>query len=346
MILPEHKHIVIIKEEYNQIPKQETKYIVIYNPVQDTIQVSSILYNLTYSQEYSTLNSVQTQKVHEIVIKECKVGKGGGSYTGVANLTVGGITSGQTFTNASMQEMWDFLLNPEQFPNLTNPSVNLISSVTGLREIGEVVTINLTANFSRGSISPQYTAESEFRSGLPNLYEYTGTDTIDIPSTDMSTSQSVVDYTVVAGVQTWRVRTSYDEGVQPFSSTGEIYDAPLPAGTTGFSSRSITGVLPYFATTSDIMVMTKQALTTASTINITLIQESTGNKQKVSIPQSWGVVTQIQQWNPITSNWDTIDLDLFTQTTEQREVQGTMYDYYLYTHNGSLVGTRDTRWFV
>jgi len=276
------------------------------------------------------------------------------TYTGDAERTVGGITDGDTFTDATTTEMWDKLIKEEKFPVLTAPNSTFVSTITGLREIGDILTITFSSAFSRGSINPQYTATSPFRSGLPNEYQFTGPGLSNQTKTDLTDSQPITGYTVVTGAQSWQGRVAYDGGVQPKSSYDNNYSTPLAAGNTSYTTRTITGVYPYFATTATITVMTKQslALMNSSYVQTDIIAESGSDKQKVDFPTGWSAITGIQFYNTVSSAWEWIggskanSLLTFTQSATTHTVQGNVITYTKYTHNGSTIGARQLRWYT
>lgn len=278
-------------------------------------------------------------------------------------IEVGGIPSGTTFEGVSLESFVSQLLYPELFPNLTNPSSNFTSSVTGLREIGEVLgTITFNSTFSRGSINPQYESESPFRSGtaLEYLFERSGAAAgpEDAESTADFNSQSISSYTVVAGGQSWRGQVRYAAGVQPKGSKGTDYLSPLGAGTTSFSAwRTITGVLPVFATTSTIDTLTKQSLAAnGSLFTVTMVGESGGHKQRIDFPNdaalAWGAITGIQFYNTLSGSWEWLlggkaaSLAAFTTSSVMNTVQGTSRTYTRYTHAGDLIGGRQLRFYT
>ena len=269
------------------------------------------------------------------------------SYTNAdpSVIEVGGITAGTTFDNTSFDEFVDMLLYPELFGTLTNPSNTFTASITGFREIGEVIgTINFNSTFNRGSINPQYESSEPFRAGLPNQYTYTGTGLTNQAKADLSDAQSISNYTVLLGGQSWTGRVAYDAGVQPKGSKGTDFNAPLPAGQTNNITRTITGVYPVFATTSNITTMTKQTLANHGTQLIyDLVGESGSDKQTIQVPQVWGTLSALAQWNPLSSSWDTIPTNTFTETATTKEIQGNTINYRQYTHNGGLIGARRIR---
>lgn len=280
---------------------------------------------------------------------------GGGTFTSPApTIALGGIAAGSTFENATAQEMFEALLCPELFPTLTAPSLALAKSPnTDFYEIGASLSFDLTATFNRGSISPAYTT-SGYRSGLPNKYTWTGAQIAgETPSTALTDSKSITDYTVLSGANTWGCTVAYDAGEQPKSSKGNDYNSPLPAGTVN-KSISITGVYPYYATTANITTMTKQPLKAMDTeyTEIALVTETDSDKQKVAFPDAWSTITGIKFYNTLNNTWEwiggdkTASLELFTITNTQYTVQGSSINYKLYTFNGAKTGARSLRFYT
>ena len=276
-------------------------------------------------------------------------GGGSSTYTNLTPVptTVGGISAGSTFSAKTMEQMWNQLLYPELFPTLTAPSSALALTQAGFREIGEIVTLNFTATFNRGSIAPAY-GTSGYRSGLPNNYNYGGSGLpADVASVALTNSQNVNNYTVLSGVQSWTGSVDYNIGEQPLSSIGNNYSTPLAAGTTSNSTVSITGVYPVFATTVNITTMTKQTLVAnGSVITTNLIIEDGVNKQSVEFPSTWGAITTLEQWNSLGGTWDPITLTDFTVTSITNTIQGASVNYDRYTYNGPTIGSRILRWTV
>lgn len=130
--------------------------------------------------------------------------------------TIGGLPAGTSVSELNgdtISSLWDALLFPTAYPTLTAPNNSFGSNAGSLQEIGANISIVFTASFNRGSIYPQYTATSPYRSGLPNTYTYTGAgiagSKISISLTDTSTLNN---YSVISGVQNWTNTVSYDAG--------------------------------------------------------------------------------------------------------------------------------------
>jgi len=287
--------------------------------------------------------SVTVPEVREHIDNEDIHGGGGEKFTNLEPTPnkVGGIEAGSTFENKSQNEMWMNLLYPELFPTLTNPSHSFTMSVTGLREVGTILTnINFNASFNRGSINPDY-GTSGFRAGLPNEYIYTGEGLSNVLSTDLSNSNSITDYEVVLGSQSWTCRVAYNEGEQPLSSLGNNYNSPLSAGQTSTITRTITGVYPIFATIDNIDEKSKLPLQShGSIITVSMVAEDGINKQSIDIPEAWGTIAELKQYNTLSGNWDTISLASFDVSDIVKDINGYNINYKTYTHNGDNIGAR------
>ena len=198
-----------------------------------------------------TAGHVLTYNGSKIILLPSTGGGSSGFYTGAtpSNIEVGGMVVGTELTGRTISSILEEILVAVFTPTLTNPDNTFTDDQTNTQEVGATIgTINFTATFDRGSINPQYPpTSSPFRSGLPNTYNYTGTG---LPPTQASTlltdNQSVNSYVVLLGANTWTSSVSYDAGVQPYDSNGDPFSSPLPAGTTGLKSTTITGIYPWF----------------------------------------------------------------------------------------------------
>lgn len=172
-------------------------------------------------------------------------------YTGAtpSNIAVGGMAIGTTLTGRTISDILEEILITTYFPTLTNPSNGFSDDQANTQEVGVTIgTINFVATFNRGSINPQYPpTSSSFRSGLPNRYNYTGAQIVgNYSSTLLTDNRTATNHIVLFGANTWTNTVTYDAGVQPFDSSGNPYLAPLPSGTTGAQSVTITGIYPWF----------------------------------------------------------------------------------------------------
>ena len=235
----------------------------------------------------------------------------------------------------SALEVLDLAINAELFQTaagITAPSNTFTISPSGLQEVGTVLTIVKTRAFNRGAISPQYQSATAFRSGELVDYTEVGNDGT---------------HTVTLGLQSWTSKANYSEGTLIKGSKGTTAVIagvvnPLPAGSTGVITRTITGVYPVYATTANISLYTKLGLLAhGADIDVNkMVAETAGAKQSIRIPQEWGTISSLQQLNELSGQWDNIDLSSFTKTAVQLTINGSTVNYWEYTHNGATIGSR------
>jgi len=263
--------------------------------------------------------------------------------------TVGAIGAGETFFDpakdfgATMQAMFYPTLNP----TLTPPSNGLSHTPSGYQEIGDVITVALSATFSQGLISPQYSpTSSSYRSGTGSTVYFQGPDvSIAIGSNPSSPrNYNVTGYEVSIGNQTWNSYWDYKEGVQPYNSDGDPYDSSLAPGPTGSQTTTFEGVYSIYATISDIADPDEKLLPLVSmfgnNIEISLPSETGGNKQSFDIPDAWwGAPTNrplqgIEQYNYDTTIWNALIFNTFTSSSVSHGAIG--YKRYTYNAVGNI----------
>lgn len=179
---------------------------------------------------------------------------GGGSdiYSGASpsNIAVGGMPIGTVLTGRTYTSILQEILIDTINPIINGPNNTLSENVANLYEVGTILgSITFTATFSQGSIIPQYdntgtiVAPSAPRSGLPNTYTYTGAQIAgSYPSALLTNQQIATNYKILLGSNTWTNTVSYDASTIPaYNSDGNLFSAPLGAGTTGSKSVTLTG---------------------------------------------------------------------------------------------------------
>ena len=78
-------------------------------------------------------NTEPTDENVVLWINPDEAGGAGSSYSGTSGIDIGGIKKNQTFTNATLQEMFDMLLHPYEKPTMTlgiNPAKTIYDKVT------------------------------------------------------------------------------------------------------------------------------------------------------------------------------------------------------------------------
>ena len=218
-----------------------------------------------------------------------------------------------------------------------------------LQTIGDSIPIQFTSTFSRGSINPQYDADSPYRSGDGNAVTYAGPGlNTTIPSYPSNPNIQNISHTVTQGVQSWTNYWSYDEGVQPFDSKGDPYDSSLAAGNTSTDSVSLEGVYPLYATTVNITTLTEQPLVsmiTGDNIEFQMVAEPPfgTDRQKFDIPNAWlssRPLIGVQFYSDLESAWkyegDSSTSSLTYWTTSDpgnKIIEGNSVPYTRYSYN-------------
>lgn len=182
-------------------------------------------------------------------------GGGGGGSTGELeeDLTVsnpiGKYAMGEVIAKGTPFEgIFRGLLSKTYYPALTDPSASIAYNVPSLMKVGASVSaMSATVTLNRGSINPQYTAESPYRSGEATSYrlQLTGA-SASYDETQASGSFSVPTFTRNSkGNVTVQATVNYAQGVQPKDSDGGDYQSPLPAGSKS-ASKTIEFILPFY----------------------------------------------------------------------------------------------------
>ena len=253
-----------------------------------------------------------------------------------------GYLRGKTF-----EELFTELLFPSVPPTLTSPSATFgMSPTTTLYEVSaNIVSLAFTTTFNQGTIYNGATYQN-VRSGLPNNYDYTGSNLVDVSSSSLSNAQSF-GYDVAFGNQSWSCIIGYDAGPQPLDNKGINSGSPLAAGNVSATpTRTIEGAYPLYATTVDISVLTKQTLVSMSatpapsSAGMLLVLESGGYKQSFEVANARGPLVSIETYNTVSSNWEyelgsaPLSLTRWTSSATTEIIQGYSTPYTKYTYNG------------
>ena len=270
-------------------------------------------------------------------------GGSGGSdtFTGSAAIDVGGVKVGDSWEDAPLSDVVNAIINPELFPTFVNPSFSFTSTVNGFREVGSVTDITFNVNFSRGSITPQYSAENNYRSGLPTTYNYNGPVGSEVKANNTLTdTKTITGYSIAIGNNTFSCSVDYSIGTQPKSSKGNDYNTPLPAGTLAAKSVTITGVYPVYNGIGTLSKIPLQAHGTSIVVNAPADMVVGGNRFTIQYPNVWsGKTPVVQQENELSKAWDNQNMSEYVIT--DINISGVPYKQVKYT--GSGIGIRKLR---
>ena len=238
---------------------------------------------------------------------------------------VGGVQVGDHYdAETPIETILRDILNPTDYPILTDPSVTLVSSVATLLEDGSSVSAVLTANFNRGRINPAY-GTSGYRSGEAQGY-----------SLNSGTEQAgaAFNVTVDNSHKTYSVVVRYAAGEQPKDSIGEDYSTPLPAGFITSPTLKYEFVNALWSNSASINTIAKHSLISksAGTYEFNFAPQTVTYPEVFDVPADW-TVSKIEMYNTISGKYDSVK-DEFTKTTvTHNNAAGTAVSYNRYTDN-------------
>lgn len=254
----------------------------------------------------------------------------------VTSVAVGGIKSGTTYEEGtSLETLFRDMLNPVAYPTLTNPSASLSATGAKLLETGATLNTTFTLTLNRGSINPQYTAESPYRSGVATSYTFDGE----------TTTTNTFAKTITSAKTSYQGSIAYEAGVQPKDSTGKDYNSPLPAGSVNSNTVSYEFVDPIYANTSNIATVAKLALVSKSAKQkeFSFPAQTVANPEQFHISASW-TITAIESLNPMSGKWEDCSSEFTQGTTTHPDAAGNDVSYKTYTDNrGYNAGARSVR---
>lgn len=281
-----------------------------------------------------TYDDGSTQDAGKITVS----GGGGGSLQDdlITSVTVGGISSGTEYEEGTeLETILRDMLNPVAYPTLTNPSASLSATGAKLLETGATLGVTFTLTLNRGSINPQYTAESNYRSGAATSYTFDG----ETKETNAFTR------TVTSAKTTYQGTISYAAGCQPKDSIGRDYNSPLPAGTVASSSINYEFVDSIWANTASISTVAKLALVSknAKQKQFDFPAQTTQYPEQFHVGSTWNI-TAIESLNPMSGKWEDCSSEFTQGTTTHPDAAGNDVSYKTYTDNrGYNAGARSVR---
>lgn len=280
---------------------------------------------------------------------------GGGTYTSEAGAgstvqnTVGGISSGTTVESLSGRPISDILDDilfpppPVQNPSVSQPSVSLSSSVSGLRIAGSSLTINFTTSASLGSISASWINPTEDYAGplTSAEYEHSGsTVSLQVTGDTGIADFEAANHVVSLGTNSWTLRGTFSAGTNiPVDNYGDNVGSAFAGGTKS-SSRSFEGVYPVFIKNSS-GTFDQMSLMSHSTSTISMSQdfdETSSLRHAIKIPNAMGTSPTFQQWNPISEAYVNLSEGEFTSSAITETIQGNIINYTLYEKAGPIGG--------
>ena len=262
---------------------------------------------------------------------------GGGSLTENLNVTmsVGGISSGTTYEDGTpIEDILKDMLNPVEYPTLTNPNATLSAEGNTLLEDGSNITTTMTITFNRGSISPAY-GTSGYRAGNATGYSLNGT----------SSNNNTFSVNVNSINKTFNGSASYSAGEQPKDSEGNNYSSPLPAGTVNTNTINYEFVNALWANTASASTIAKLDLVSKSAKQaiFNFPACSASNPETFDVPDSW-TISAIEVKNDLTGLYDNCSTEFNSSAVSHSNASGASVSYTRYSCNlGYDMGARTIR---
>lgn len=186
---------------------------------------------------------------HTATIRVVGMGSGELATDLVVSNPIGKYAMDETIPEGTgFEDIFRGLLSKTYYPTLTDPSLAISWSVPSLAKVGaNVASLQATLNFNRGSINPQYTAESAYRAGEATGYSVS----LSGAASPYSDSGSTNKYTIppftrnTVGNVVLNASVNYGQGVQPKDSDGGDYMSPLPSGSKT-ASKTVEFILAFY----------------------------------------------------------------------------------------------------
>lgn len=246
---------------------------------------------------------------------------------------LGGIPAGTTVAqlkNKTFSQLFDELIFPTVNPTFDNPIVFLrLKSIDIIQEVGTTgasvpIVTSFNAVYSPGAIKiagvKKQDRAGDLKSDESFIYINNDPDNKTFPT-------EIPDGSII-----YKYRAAYAQGPQPLDSKGNKYQTPLPAGIVDSAPITINGVYPYFTNKDNNEAFAKLALTTSNTLSAVKFKAEGPSKHTFKLPVKYTLI-KVELLNTLSGKYENYDIDKFTKTTENIEVQGKQVSYAVYTRN-------------
>lgn len=249
---------------------------------------------------------------------------------------LGGIPAGTTVAklkNKTFSQLFDELIFPTVNPTFEAPTASLslksTSTTPKIQEVGTTgASVPVAASFNTG-----YNAGAIKIAGVKKLNRG---GTLDSGSSFIYINNIPTNKTfpteIPEGTIMYKYRAAYRQGPQPLDSKGNNYQTPLPAGTVDSATVAIYGVYPYFTNKDNNKTFAKLTLTIYNTLSAVKFKAEGPSKHAFKLPAKY-TLTKVELLNTLSGKYENYDINKFTKTIENIEVQGKQVSYAVYTRN-------------
>lgn len=256
---------------------------------------------------------------------------------------LGGIPAGTTAEELkakTISQILDDLLFPTVQPTKTDPTATLSLksgfSNNGVYEVGAAAPVDPT-NFTKG-----YTLGAINIAGVKKQ-DYAGAPTAQVLYYGSSESQTELPTEITEGAMKYNYKVTFAAGPQPLDSKGgNATSVAKYNGGSKTGTATINGVYPLFATTADIAMLTKQALTNGTQLTFKAPAESAGGRHAFKLPAKY-TLTKVEALNTLSNQYEDIGIAEFGDVTTANEtVQGKPVSYKTYKRNSAALSGETT----
>lgn len=249
---------------------------------------------------------------------------------------LGGIPAGTTvaqLNNKTFSQLFDELIFPTVNPTFEAPTASLSLKSTSttliIQEVGTTgasvpVAASFNTEYNPGTIKIAGVKKQNRGGDLKPAESFIY---INNNPTNKTFPTEIPD-----GIISYKYRAAYAQGPQPLDSKGNKYQTPLPAGTVDSPAMAINGVYPYFTNKDYNGTFAKLGLTMRSTLSAVKFKAEGPNKHAFKIPAKY-ILTKVELLNTLSGKYENYDINNFTRTTENINVQGKQVSYAVYTRN-------------
>lgn len=249
---------------------------------------------------------------------------------------LGGIPAGTTVAqlkNKTFYQLFDELIFPTVNPIFESPTASLsLKSTSTTPTIQEVGTTGASVPVI-ASFNTTYNAGAIKIAGVKKLNRGGNLQaTKSFIYINNNPANKVFPTEIPEGSIVYKYKAFYDQGPQPLDSKGNKYQTPLPAGAVDSNTVVITGVYPYLTNKDNNKIFNKLALTIYNNLSAVKFVAEGPNKHAFKIPEKYTLI-KVELLNTLSGKYENYDINKFTRTTENIEVQGKQVSYAVYTRN-------------
>lgn len=212
-------------------------------------------------------------------------------------------------------------------------STSITVTPSSVTSVGANYTMSRTINGTTTSATPSATATAVTLAAT-TFEAKEGTNTVKVSITGTNHKA------IFAAMPVYYACSNFGNTSADHASTAQSESTKTSIVPSNSKTLTVTGVYPYFATTSSISECTKQTLTTSKTVTFTAPEETSANKQAFEVK---GTVSKVELYNTLSGKWESDSLGNYVVSTVTETVGGKSVEYAKYTRNAGINGSTQFR---